>query len=59
MQAKLMDLKRIVDEANKNYKLKESELKIYLSTEVKEQEKLDKLKESYQKASRDLTEKKR
>ncbi|KAI8423716.1 hypothetical protein MSG28_012747 [Choristoneura fumiferana] len=58
LQAKLIDLKRIVDEANKNFKLKESELKIYLSTEVKEQEKLDKLKESYEKAARDLTEKK-
>ncbi|XP_013190981.1 structural maintenance of chromosomes protein 4 [Amyelois transitella] len=58
LQAKLMDLKKIVDEANKQYKLAESELKIYLSTEEKESEKLEKLKEAYEKAESDLKEKK-
>ncbi|XP_038218077.1 structural maintenance of chromosomes protein 4 [Zerene cesonia] len=58
LQAKLIDLKKIVDEANKNFKLAESELKIYLSTETKEREKLDNMKEAYEKAVRDLDEKK-
>ncbi|CAG4980755.1 unnamed protein product [Colias eurytheme] len=58
LQAKLIDLKKIVDEANKNFKLAESELKIYLSTENKEKEKLDNMKEAYEKAVSDLDEKK-
>ncbi|XP_052758057.1 structural maintenance of chromosomes protein 4 [Galleria mellonella] len=58
LQAKLMDLKKIVDEANKEYKLTDSELKIYLSTEQKEAEKLEKMKEAYEKATKDLQEKK-
>ncbi|XP_063394251.1 structural maintenance of chromosomes protein 4 [Cydia fagiglandana] len=58
LQAKMIELKRIVDEANKDFKLRESELKIYLSTETKETEKLERMKESYEKAARDLTEKK-
>ncbi|KOB66221.1 Structural maintenance of chromosomes protein, partial [Operophtera brumata] len=59
LQAKLIGLKRIVDEANKSFKLAESELKIYLSTEQKETDKLEKMKESYEKANKDLGEKKR
>ncbi|XP_028162116.1 structural maintenance of chromosomes protein 4 [Ostrinia furnacalis] len=58
LQAKLMDLKKIVDEANKEYKLAESELKIYLSTEQKEAEKLENMREAYEKAAKDLDEKK-
>ncbi|KAI5644664.1 SMC proteins flexible hinge domain-containing protein [Phthorimaea operculella] len=49
-----MDLKKIVDEANKDFKLAESELKIYLSTETVEDEKLQKMKEAYEQAARDL-----
>ncbi|KAJ0171837.1 hypothetical protein K1T71_012600 [Dendrolimus kikuchii] len=58
LQAKLIDLKKIVDEATKEYKLAESELKIYLSTETKEAEKLEKMREAYEKAAADLEEKK-
>ncbi|XP_041972452.1 structural maintenance of chromosomes protein 4 [Aricia agestis] len=58
LQAKLIDLKKIVDEANKEFKLSESELKIYLSTEEKENEKLNKMTESYENATKDLAEKK-
>ncbi|CAG9568632.1 unnamed protein product [Danaus chrysippus] len=58
LQAKLIDLKKIVDEANKDSKLAESELKIYLSTEEKEIEKLNRMKDVYEKAKSDLAEKK-
>lgn len=58
LQSKLIDLKKIVDEANKNFKLAESELKIYLSTELKETEKLERMREGYEKAVSDLEEKK-
>ncbi|XP_075986320.1 structural maintenance of chromosomes 4-like protein gluon [Anticarsia gemmatalis] len=57
LQGKLMGLKRIVDEANKDYKLAESELKIYLSNEKKETEKLEALKEAYERAAANLEEK--
>ncbi|XP_034826379.1 structural maintenance of chromosomes protein 4 [Maniola hyperantus] len=57
LQSKLIDLKKIVDEANKNYKLAESELKIYLSTEEKEAEKYENLKQAYENATRNLEEK--
>ncbi|XP_045519482.1 structural maintenance of chromosomes protein 4 isoform X1 [Pieris brassicae] len=58
LQSKLIELKKIVDEANKNFKLAESELKIYLSTELKETEKLERMREAYEKAVTDLEEKK-
>lgn len=58
LQANLINLKKIVDEANKDYKLAESELKIYLSTETKETEKLEKMKAALEKALADLEEKK-
>ena len=54
----MIDLKKIVDEANKTFKLSESELKIYLSTEQKEIEKYEKIKDTYEKAKSDLEEKK-
>ncbi|XP_050668602.1 structural maintenance of chromosomes protein 4 [Leptidea sinapis] len=58
LQSKLIDLKKIFSEADKNFKLAESELKIYLVTETKEQEKLDKMRDSFEKAEKDLDEKK-
>ncbi|KAJ2944934.1 hypothetical protein O0L34_g1829 [Tuta absoluta] len=54
LQARLIDLKKIVDETNKDFKLAESELKIYLSTETAESDKLDKMKEAYEQAAQDL-----
>ncbi|XP_023935989.2 structural maintenance of chromosomes protein 4 [Bicyclus anynana] len=57
LQSKLMDLKKIVDESNRNYSLAESELKIYLSTETKEAEKYEKLKDTYENAIKSLEEK--
>ncbi len=53
-----MELKKIVDEANNCYKLAESELKIYLSTEKKENEKLENMQAAYEKASSALEQKK-
>lgn len=58
LQAKLIDLKKIVDESNKELKLAESELKLYLRTEQNEVDKYEKVKEAYEKAKRDLDEKK-
>ncbi|KAF9423720.1 hypothetical protein HW555_001046 [Spodoptera exigua] len=58
LQGKLMELKKIVDEANNCYKLAESELKIYLSTEKKENEKLENMQAAYEKASSALEQKK-
>ncbi|XP_072946319.1 structural maintenance of chromosomes protein 4 [Epargyreus clarus] len=58
LQTKLIELKKVVDEANKNFKLAESELKIYLSTEQQETDKLEKMREAYEKAESDLKEKK-
>uniref|UniRef100_A0A2A4K7F0 Structural maintenance of chromosomes protein 4 n=1 Tax=Heliothis virescens TaxID=7102 RepID=A0A2A4K7F0_HELVI len=58
LQSKLIGLKKIVDEANNKCKLAESELKIYLSTEQKEIEKLRNMKEAYENASASLDEKK-
>ncbi|XP_047036782.1 structural maintenance of chromosomes protein 4 [Helicoverpa zea] len=58
LQSKLIGLKKIVDEANNKCKLAESELKIYLSTEQKEIEKLKNMKEAFDKASAALDEKK-
>ncbi|KPJ05815.1 Structural maintenance of chromosomes protein 4 [Papilio xuthus] len=57
LQAKLIGLKKIVDESTNNYKLAESALKIYLSTEEKENEKLQRMKDAYQKAVQDVQEK--
>ncbi|KAJ8708705.1 hypothetical protein PYW08_010087 [Mythimna loreyi] len=57
LQANLIGLKKIVDEANNRCKLAESELKLYLSTEQKEFEKLEKMKEAYEKAAATLEEK--
>ncbi|CAH2058218.1 unnamed protein product, partial [Iphiclides podalirius] len=57
LQAKLIELKKIVDDSKKNYKLAESELKLYLSTEEKETAKLEKMKETYEKAVKDVEEK--
>ncbi|KAF9803810.1 hypothetical protein SFRURICE_013087 [Spodoptera frugiperda] len=58
LQGKLMELKKIVDDANNRYKLAESELKIYLSTEKKESEKLENIQAAYEKASAALEQKK-
>ncbi|CAH2098225.1 unnamed protein product [Euphydryas editha] len=58
LQSKLIDLKKIVDESNKELKLAESELKLYLRTEQNEVDKYEKVKEAYEKAKRDLDEKK-
>ncbi|XP_026316023.1 structural maintenance of chromosomes protein 4 [Hyposmocoma kahamanoa] len=58
IQARLMDFKRTVEEAKKDYNLAESQLKIYLSVETKETEKLRKMKEAYEKAAQDLISKK-
>lgn len=58
LQAKLIDLKKIVDEAKNRFKLAESELKIYVSNEQKEVEKLEKMKEAYNRANATLEEKK-
>ncbi|KPI97761.1 Structural maintenance of chromosomes protein 4 [Papilio xuthus] len=57
LQAKLIGLKKIVDESTNNYKLAESALKIYLSTEEKENEKLQRMKDAYEKAVQDVQEK--
>ncbi|XP_026735290.1 structural maintenance of chromosomes protein 4 [Trichoplusia ni] len=58
LQANLIDLKKIVDEAKNRFKLAESELKIYVSNEQKEVEKLEKMKEAYNRANATLEEKK-
>ncbi|XP_068624206.1 structural maintenance of chromosomes protein 4 [Battus philenor] len=58
LQAKLFKLKSIVEEKTQNHKLALTELKVYLSTETKENEKLQKMKETYEKALQDLHEKK-
>ncbi|KAJ8708353.1 hypothetical protein PYW07_010478 [Mythimna separata] len=57
LQANLIGLKRVVDESNNRYKLAESELKIYLSTEQKEFEKLERMKQAYERAEATLEEK--
>ncbi|XP_004933572.1 structural maintenance of chromosomes protein 4 [Bombyx mori] len=59
LQIKLIGLKNIVHEANKKFKLTESELKIYLSTEQKENAKLVNMKNAYDKARSEIEEKKR
>ncbi|XP_045454973.1 structural maintenance of chromosomes protein 4 [Melitaea cinxia] len=58
LQTKLIDLKKIVDESNKEVKLADSELKLHLRTEQNEVDKYEKVKEAYEKAKRDLDEKK-
>ncbi|XP_013138419.1 PREDICTED: structural maintenance of chromosomes protein 4 [Papilio polytes] len=57
LQAKLINLKKIVDESTNKYKLAESALQIYLSTEEKENEKLQRMKDAYEKAVQDVQEK--
>lgn len=58
LQNKLIDLKKIRDQTKNDFKLAESELKLYLSRETSEAEKLETLKESYEKAEKELQEKK-
>lgn len=56
---RLIDLKKVEDETKKKFKLAESELKIYVSTEEKEKEKLQSLKEAVEQTTIDIEEKKK
>ncbi|KAL4713692.1 hypothetical protein ACJJTC_004223 [Scirpophaga incertulas] len=57
LQAQLMDLTTIVTDASRKFKLAQSELKLYLSTQTNASDKLKALQESYQKAIQTIEEK--
>lgn len=57
LQERLIELNRVVDESTKTFKLAESELKLYLATEIKENEKMTKLRSSCDKVVNDIQQK--
>jgi hypothetical protein len=58
VQSSLIELRKNRDEAKKNFKLAESELKLYVSSEEKEKDKLEELKATLESNTFEMQEKK-